>query len=344
MDQDKQPRTKLGRRNVLRTALMGGAAVAGVAAGVVPAVAARTGAERSAAVPTAGKAKQAGVTLRWLGVSGLEITFDGHVLYFDPYLSRFDHKANGGRLAPDPSVADKLLATGRLSGPPELIMISHSHWDHMGDVPDLLNRAAWKDAPISTIGTDTHRNLLQAMGTGAARISKFITASGGEDLSFHNGAYRVQVLRSVHSQSAGGSYFAPGLRNTPPSKPETTADLVEGGSLAYQVTVPDRLSVLMFGGTNYVERELAGLRPDVVALCLTNFSMVHQYLERLLTVLGGPKYVIPVHHDDMVTGFDDPNLPNTLDLTGVKTLKEVIRAKGLRTQVLEMRHLQTITL
>ncbi|MBV1856015.1 hypothetical protein [Catellatospora tritici] len=152
----------------------------------------------------------------------------------------------------------------------------------------------------------------------------------------------MQVIRSLHSQSLGYGFFAPGTRVAPPAAPTSINDLVEGGTLAYHVTVRDRLKVLLFGGTNFVARELSGLRPDVVALCMTDYSSLHHYLERLLTVLGGPRYVIPVHHDDMVTGYDDPNLPATVDRTAATRVRDVVRALGLRTEVIEAEHLRPL--
>src|SRR5438876_8093733 len=142
------------RRGVLRGAIAGGA------------VAATLGVAGTALAEQAGPEKRsagsAGVSLRWLGVAGWEIAFDGHVLYFDPYLSRFNYQANGGALAPNPAVVDGLLATGRLAGPPELIMLSHGHFDHLSDVPTLLGRPDWDTATIRTMGSDTSRNLLAA--------------------------------------------------------------------------------------------------------------------------------------------------------------------------------------
>ncbi|NUT31670.1 MAG: MBL fold metallo-hydrolase [Hamadaea sp.] len=262
------------------------------------------------------------------------------MVYFDPYLSRFDYRA--GALDIDPAIVDRLLSAGTLDGPPELILVSHGHWDHLADVPQLLARPGWADATIRTIGTETVRNLLIGMGMSDTRRKNFIAASGGEDLDF--GAYRVQVVRSLHSQSKGYGFFAPGVRVTPPPPPQTTTDLVEGGTLAYQVSFADRLKVLFFGGTNFVERELEGLRPDVVMVCMTDFTSLHAYLERLLTVLDAPRYVVPVHHDDMVTKFDSPQLPQTVDGTAASRLREVIRALRLPTRVIEPRHLQAFTL
>ncbi len=324
--------TNVDRRGVLRGAVMGGAAVAatGLIGGTVNA---------SAAAPGTARPRRAGVSLRWLGVAGWEMAFDEHVIYVDPYLSRFNTSTNGGALATDPAVADRLLATGRLTGPPELILVSHGHYDHLSEVPSLLQRPQWTSATIRTIGTDTVRNLMIAMETPPSRMARFIESYGGEDLDFGSGAFRVQVLRSLHSQSRGYGVPIPGIRVSPPAKPANIADLVEGGTLAYQVSVADRLSVLFFGGTNFVERELVGLRPDVVMVCMTDFSSLHKYLERLLTVLGGPRFAIPVHNDDMVTGYDDPNLPNTVNQDSIKALKAAVHALRLRTEVLAPQHL-----
>ena len=179
----------------------------------------------------------------------------------------------------------------------------------------------------------------------ADRLARYVEAFGGEDLVFGGGAYRARALRSLHSQSRSHGYAYPGIVTAkPPAVPVNIAELVEGGTLAYLVTVPDRLSVLFFGGTNFAERELEGLRPDVVMVCMTDFSTVYRYLERLLTVLGGPRYVIPVHHDDMVTGYDDPNLPNTVNAAAVQALRNAVAALKLRTEVLTPAHLQPLTL
>lgn len=301
-------------RGVLRGAIAGGAVAATLG------LAGRAVAEPPAVVRRA--AGPAGISLRWLGVAGWEVSFDGHVLYFDPYLSRFDYLANGGALAPNPAVVDELLASGRLAGPPELIMVSHGHFDHLSDVPTLLARPEWAATTIRTMGSDTNRNLLAAFGPRPERLDRYIEVSGGEDFDFAGGAYRV----------------------APPPLPTNITELVEGGTFAYLVTVQDRLSVLLFGGTNFIERELAGLRPDVVMVCMTDFTSLHKYLERLLTVLGAPRYVIPAHHDDMITSFDDPNLPGTVHAGAAQALKDAVRRLHLRTEVLTPAHLEAFTL
>jgi L-ascorbate metabolism protein UlaG (beta-lactamase superfamily) len=320
---------RIRRRNVLGAAMVGGAVLA------APSGARAATKPRAAAKPLG----TAGVTMRWLGVAGWELAFDGHVLWFDPYLSRFDAGADGGALRVRADVIEDLLATGRLTGPPEVIMVSHGHYDHLNDVPYLLNRPQWHNATIHVLGTETHRHLLDGMGYDGPVVE----VSGGERFSFADGAYTIQVIRSLHSQSLTYGFPYPGTLTAKPPVPATVADLLEGGTMAYLVTVPDRLSVLMFGGTNFIERELAGIRPDVAAVAMTYHNALDRYVERLLTVLGGPDYVLPCHHDDMVTGFDDPNLPNTVHAAAVTELQQAVRGLKLTTRVLAPRHLTDIT-
>ena len=325
----------IGRRRFLGGAVAGGAGLLAASAWPAAADVADERRKRSGSL---------GMGMRWLGVSGWELRFDGHVLWFDPYVSRFDYRADGGALRVRPDVIEHLLATGQLSGPPEAIMVSHGHWDHMADVPYFLNRPQWSSTPIITLGTETNRNLLTAMGVEPRRSSNLVQVVGGEYLSFADGEYTVRVVRSLHSQSANYGYFAPGTRTSPPPPPQTIHDLVEGSTLAYVVTVPERFSILLFGGTNFDEQELAGLRPDVVAVSMTSHTAVHAYLDRLLTVLGEPRYVMPCHHDDMVTGYDDPNLAETVDQRAVQELREAVRRLRLRSEVIAPEHLVEVSL
>ncbi|MGW0561392.1 MBL fold metallo-hydrolase [Streptomyces sp. NPDC003016] len=338
----------VGRRRLLRGAVAGTAAgmALGAGTGTVPAAAAERRPRRS---------DDGAVSLRWLGVAGWELAFDGHRILVDPYLSRQEYRVPGGsaidpdrRLEPDPSVVETIVGR-HLPGPPELILVTHGHFDHLLDVPYLLNRGQWRKDPIRTLCGETSLHLLRAMGAQRARVDECVVVSGGEVLRFPAGptgeppAYTVEVFRSLHSQYGNHGFFAPGTLTDPPPRVRTLGDMREGGTLAYQVTVGDRLRVMFLSGTaNLSERELQGARPDVLVLGISGQAAVHRYVERAMEVLGEPPLVVPSHHDDMLTSLLSPGLDDSVRKDAVTALRSTVRAYGAR--VLEPRHLHTLTL
>lgn len=294
-----------------RQVLIGSAAVAVAGAGLpgVPAFA----------------SGRSGVSLRWLGVAGWELLFDGRRVLIDPYLSRlpvFDE--DGAFIADHPLAVREDLVDRHLGERPELVLATHGHYDHLLEVPYVVEKHGSR-----VIGTETHRHLLTAQGVPPDNV---VVASGGEHLDFHG--FTVQVFRSLHSQFGAYGYFAPGSLTAPPSPPDTISDLVEGGSLAYMVTAGD-FSVLFLSGTaNYVEREVAGLRPDVLVLGMSGHANVYDYTARALRATR-PKLLVPSHHDDMVTQLDDPALPTRGNPAAAAELAETARRIGLAARVLD---------
>ena len=334
----------LSRRSMLRTT------VAGLAGSVLATSCA------PAATPVPGPAGGSAVRLRWLGVAGWELAFDGHRVLVDPYLTRQQYRdpATGRMdaerpLEVDSRIIDRVLAE-HLEGPPDFVLITHGHWDHLADVPALLNDERWSGRQVRVLGGETHLNLLRAMGVPPSREADLVLVTGGEHLRFPlrsptapRPAYTIEVFRSLHSQ-VGGYGFAPSgtLTAPPPKAPTTLGELVEGGSLGYQITVGDRLRVMFLSGTaNFVEREVAGATPDVLVLGASGNAAVHDYFERVLAALGPPRIVVPSHHDDMVTPLDDPGVHGTVDRGVVATLQAILGDHG---QVLDPRHLEQLTL
>ncbi|MGP3634028.1 MBL fold metallo-hydrolase [Streptomyces sp. 24-1644] len=262
------------------------------------------------------------LSMRWLGVAGWELAFGGRSLLFDPYLSRMPYQGEDGALDPKlPLRVDRAavarVAGEQLVGPPELVLVSHGHFDHIADVPELLAHPQWRRHRIRTLCDLTSRHLLTALGTPAERVADMIPVRGGEYLQFDG--YTVQVIPSLHSQGADHGYFAPDFLTAPlPKRPTTLGELPEGGTLMYLVTFDGGPSVLLSGASNYIARELEGLRPDVAVISMTPHSGVHRYLDRLLDVLGDPPLIIPSHHDDMVSDLR-AGATNTLWATPTRT-------------------------
>ncbi|MEU0103370.1 MBL fold metallo-hydrolase [Streptomyces sp. NPDC006267] len=277
----------LGRRTVLR-----GAAALGAAA---PLLSATT----TAADAAPHRAPAAGSTsFRWLGTSGWRIDVDGRTVLFDPYITRFPTGLFDGGFKPGTRLkSDPGLVRERV-GRPDIVLVSHSHWDHFADVPHIA-----KSTGARVVGTETAFHLLVAFGVDPAQIS---VVKGGEVLDF--GGVTVEVVPSLHSRNKRHSYFAPGTLKAPPARaPKTISDLPEGDTLAFQVTAGSGgPSAFLMGASDFSERAVQGLRPDLAMVAVPSSAATFRYVPRLLRALGEPGVIVPVHWDNFEKPLSEP--------------------------------------
>ncbi|MBA2950457.1 MBL fold metallo-hydrolase [Streptomyces himalayensis] len=271
----------LNRRTVLRGAALGAAAPL-IPATAATALAGDRGRGNGAAAGSA--------SFRWLGTAGWRIDVGDRTVLFDPYLTRFTTGLfDGGFDARTPLQTRPTVVDAHI-GRPELVLVSHSHWDHLADVPHIA-----KTTGARVVGTETTYHLLVALGVDPGQIS---VVKGGEVLDF--GGITVEVVPSLHSRNKKCAYFAPGTLNAPPATvPSTISDLPEGDTLAFQVTAGDSgPSAFLMGASDFSERAVRGLRPDLAMVAVPSSTATHQYVPRLLRALDTPGVVVPVHWDN----------------------------------------------
>ncbi|OEJ23426.1 MBL fold metallo-hydrolase [Streptomyces agglomeratus] len=275
-----------GRRTVLRGAALGAAAPLLPATTAVSAAAPRR-------APAAGSA-----SFRWLGTSGWRIDVDGRTVLFDPYLTRFKTGLFDGGFKPGTKLRSDPGLVREHIGHPEIVLVSHSHWDHVADVPHIA-----KSTGARIVGTETTFHLLVAFGVDPAQIS---VVKGGEVLDF--GGLTVEVVSSLHSRNKRHSYFAPGTLNAPPAAvPRTISDLPEGDTLAFQVTAGSGgPSAFLMGASDFSERAVQGLSPDLAMVAVPSSASTSRYVPRLLRALGRPGVVVPVHWDNFEEPLSEP--------------------------------------
>jgi L-ascorbate metabolism protein UlaG (beta-lactamase superfamily) len=271
----------LNRRSVLRGAALGAASP------LIPATAATaTAGDRGRG---SGRAPSS-ATFRWLGTAGWRIDVGKRTVLFDPYLTRFTTGLYEGAFDPRTPLQTRPEVVNAHIGRPDLVLVSHSHWDHLADVPHIA-----KTTGARVVGTETTYHLLVALGVDAAQIS---VVKGGEVLDFDG--IIVEVVPSLHSRNKKCAYFAPGTLNAPPSTvPSTISDLPEGDTLAFQVTAGDSgSSAFLMGASDFSEREVRGLRPDLAMIAVPSSTATHRYVPRLLRALDHPRVAVPVHWDN----------------------------------------------
>ena len=310
---------RLSRRGMLT-----GAAAVG-ATGVIGTAARGEAATTGAA--TTGPTQRQPVELRWFGTHAWQIRSGRNVVLTDPWLTRFktgtftpegaDPKT---KLVIKPAVIDRHLSTA------DAILVHHGHYDHMTDVPYVA-----KKTQATVLGTESHVNMLRAMVAPEDLLSP---VRGGEYLPFDG--FTVEVFPSLHS--CGGkrhTYAYPGTRlGAVPPRPRVIEDLVEGGTLAYLVTIGG-LRILSLSTANFDPIALRDLQVDVVLAAPGGEPGI---TDRLLQTIKPVKKVIATHWDDFDQPLDKPAVPWT-DLTKLRTSVE---SAGAEFVVLD--HLEKVTL
>lgn len=228
----------------------------------------------SAASPPPRSAK---VVLTYLGVAGWQVTDGPHALLFDPYFSRKD--VDNGSL---PLLPDEALITRHAPAQADGILVGHSHYDHLLDVPAIAKRTGAR-----VVGTESTLNVARASGLDPARLH---LAQGGETFDF--GPFAVRALRGLHSLIGQPTLTIP-REITMPLAADAYA---EGGTLQYLVRVEGR-TILFIGTANFIESELAGLRPDVAIIAVGLREKIPDYSCRLMRALGEPPLVFTNHFD-----------------------------------------------
>ncbi|MBL8264855.1 MBL fold metallo-hydrolase [Steroidobacter sp.] len=253
------------------------------------------------AAPAVSEPRSQDLQLKYLGAAGWEIRSADTVVLVDPYISRI--KYDGRRRDDDPrrdfAMTDQPLSDHQLIDKlvtrADFILVHHNHVDHVIDVPYIAKKTGAK-----VIGTETTKNILLSYGIPEQQL---YAVQGGEDYQF--GAFSVRVVPSLHSALGEKRYFSSKRYAQPLQNPLQLSDFIEGGSLMYLLRMGGR-EVLTMGSMNFIERELQGLRPDVLlAGAGSSRTEIYRYTERLLAATGYPKVVIPTHWDDFFVPYQN---------------------------------------
>lgn len=214
-------------------------------------------------------------TLRHLGVAGWQLEVGSASLLVDPYFTRADVEDPKQPISSDLAAVDR-HAPKRA----DVILVGHSHYDHLLDVPTIALRTG-----ATVVGTESTARVARAAGVTAVRVVR-----PGE--TFVHGGFTIQAIRGLHSLI--------GVPSRPiaedPHLPLAAGDYHEGGTLHYLVRAGGR-SVLFVGTANFVEDALTGLRPDVAVVAVGLREKIPDYTCRLLSAVGRPRLVLANHFD-----------------------------------------------
>ncbi|HEX6244952.1 MAG TPA: MBL fold metallo-hydrolase [Polyangiales bacterium] len=258
------------------------------------------------AAPTRARAE---LRLTYLGVAGYQLESGAIRILADPYFSR---PAPGGAVVVPDLAAIALHAPSRA----DLILVGHSHADHLLDVPSV---ALATQAQV--MGSLSTARVARASGVPDDRI---ITVKGGEDYAFDG--YSVRAIPSLHSALDHKHTFGAEIP-ADVTLPMPSSGYAEGGTLAYLIRLGGH-EVLFLSTANFIEHELNGMRPDVAIVAPGLRHEVHDYTCRLMRSLGEPPLVYANHFDDLHAPAENQEPP-----ADVKAFADEVRACSPRTQV-----------
>jgi L-ascorbate metabolism protein UlaG (beta-lactamase superfamily) len=133
---------------------------------------------------------------------------------------------------------------------------------------------------------------------------KIVQVKGGEYMQFDG--YTIEVFPGIHSMGPTKKHVVPGHLYQVPPAPTKIADLPEGDSLIYMITIGGKYNIFLMSTANYNERAIAGLRPDVALIASIFANQIHDFTPRLLRALNHPKILLPTHWDNFEAPFTEP--------------------------------------
>jgi L-ascorbate metabolism protein UlaG (beta-lactamase superfamily) len=267
------------------------------------------------------------VVLTYLGVSGFMIAYRGHVMLTAPMFSNppasqvapkraypFWHAPT---IRPDPRLIDRLLPPAADSA--SMILVGHSHYDHLLDVPYIATHRA-RSARI--YGTPTMRHILMGDATLRQHGGDRVQQIAGNDLGTarragtwyydRDSAFRIMALAADHAptfRALGISItFARGsLDHDLDTLPRTAEEWRLGETYTYLIDVLKRGSdepvfrIYFQDAPNTAPkgfpppRAVIGRAVDLAILCLPTSRNVRPAApDSLLRVLA-PRYVVASH-------------------------------------------------
>jgi hypothetical protein len=115
----------------------------------------------------------------------------------------------------------------------------------------------------------------------------------------------------------------------------------EGGTLAYLIRFHGH-QILVFGGMNFIERELEGLEPDVVLVgAASSRKEIYDYSGRLMRSLHFPPLVLPTHWDNFLLPY---GVSQQSSMDALQSFIQEITAASPKSKVVVPKYFETISL
>ena len=235
-----------------------------------------------------------------------QILFDAH--FTRPHIQKFFKKEP---VRTNTALCDEIIKHHKIDRL-RAIFISHTHHDHVMDMPYMANRCFAK-----VYGSKSARNV--ALG-GMVKDEHITVFEHGS--SYTIGDYKISVIRALHSKPTKindnlGEEIAEPLK-----QPTILQHYKEGGSYDFYVEHGDK-KILIHPSFNFIEGQLEGFDADVIFLGVAGITKVDEKTDKKFfkeTVeKTGARLVVPVHWDNFFAPLDKPieEMPDVVERSNI---------------------------
>jgi L-ascorbate metabolism protein UlaG (beta-lactamase superfamily) len=223
--------------------------------------------------------------VRWLGTAGFAIEHNAHVLLIDPYVTRASlARCLLAPLRPDAAAID--LYTPRA----DAILVGHTHFDHVLDVPEIARRTQAK-----VFGSRSAASLCLSYGVPQERI-EVVDRRGA--VRCNVGPFALRFVPSAHSRLLLGRVPLPGeISGCEPLAMRAPAYRC-GAVFGIEIRVGNR-TIYHMGSAELVDDALDAQSVDLLLLCVPGWAASGDLPERVARYLD-PRAVLLSHWDNFL--------------------------------------------
>jgi L-ascorbate metabolism protein UlaG (beta-lactamase superfamily) len=240
------------------------------------------------------------IRVTYLGVNGFQFEVERHALLVDPYFTRvgFWSAALNQRIQSNPNRVSEGMK--HLRPHPDAVLVTHAHFDHLLDVPDIMQRTGAR-----LFAGPTAVSLVESFGVPQKKC-EIVRAGNVRTIA----PWKIHVYRAHHDRLFGIVPFAhcesrstetPSPRSspsgrTPMARPVKASDWCVGEPLAFVIEAAGKRIYIDSGGLpgKPPSPEIGHVDLAILGVALPDSRRRFANVVRQLR----PRYTLPAHQDD----------------------------------------------
>lgn len=242
-----------------------------------------------------------GLTLTWFGTAGFRLSYQGTVIWIDPYVTRLTL----GELVRRKVVPPSATAVERWIDAADAVLVGHTHFDHALDVPAIARQFGCR-----VYGSTSLHHLMGLHGL--AEQAVVVTPHADH----HVGPFRFHFVPSLHSKLQLGLGIPYSGELTCDHVDHLTPQAYKCGQVWGLFIEVAGIRIYHQGSCDLLEDEITDKNIDVLLAGISGRRFTKGYFQRIIGAVR-PKLIVPTHYDDFFVPLGQPSkFSFNVNLTG----------------------------